>query len=60
MTGKGVQKTRERGNKKTGKGVQKDMQGGAKNVGKKECRRKKIGKGDVKRLAKGCTKTEKG
>jgi hypothetical protein len=33
------------------------MQGGAKNVGKKECRRKKIGKGDVKRQAKGCKKT---
>ncbi len=49
--GKGVQKTQKGGHKKAGKGVQQDILGGAKNTGKKEYRRKKIGKGDVKRQA---------
>ena len=55
-----MQKTQKRGCKKTGKGLQKDIQGGAKNICKKEYRRKKKGKEEVKRQTKGCTKTGKG
>ncbi len=49
--GKGVQKTLKGGHKKAGNWVQQDILGGAKNTVKKEYRRKKIGKDDVKRQA---------